>query len=138
MVKGMNTWLRLLPMEIQEVSEQMLPQISIGTNEIVVGALPAELINLYSLWTATAKESERLLVDLRYSQDDESLLARCDELSDKAKALEVLFWIGVKEYFNIWGIGVKETVAIRKEYQIVRFKRADSIPPFMKGLFGLG
>ena len=133
----MNTWLRLLPIEIQEVTERMFPQGSVDSNDMVVGTLPAELVNLYSLWTATAKESARTLVDLRYAKEDETLLARYDELSDKAKALESLFWIGVKEHFSLWGIGLKEGIGIRQEYQIVKYKHSDDIPPLLRGLFGL-
>jgi len=124
-------------MEIEEVTETLVPQGSIDPKDTVVGALPGELINLYSLWMATSKESARTLVDLQYSRDDEDLLARYDELSAKAKALESLFWIGVKEHFNLWGTSVKEVVGIRREYQIVKSQRIDYMPPFLKGLFGL-
>lgn len=132
----MNTWIKLLPMEIQEVTERMAPQNSLDPKDTVVGTLPDELINLYSLWTATAKESERVLVELRYAQADEALFARYDELVDKTRALEALFWIGVKEHFNLWGIGLRDAIGIRQEYQVVRYKRPDTLPPFLKGLFG--
>lgn len=133
----MNTWLKLLPIEIKEVSEYLLPPSPVDTSkDTVIGSLPDELIKLYSLWTATSKECDRTLVDLRYSRDDEALIARCDELSDKTKALESLFWIGVKEHFNLWGTGFKNTIGIRQEYQIVQFSREDNMPPFLKGLFG--
>lgn len=133
----MNTWIKLLPLEIKEVTEQLLSQGSVESKDLVVGTLPSELINLFSLWTSTAKESARVFVDLRYSQDDEALIAHYDELSDKAKALEVLFWIGVKEHFNLWGTGLKQTIGIRQEYQIVTYSRTDGMPPFLKGLLGL-
>lgn len=133
----MNTWLKLLPIEIKEVTNYLLPPSSVDTSkDTVIGSLPDELIKLYSLWTATSKECDRTLVDLRYSRADEALFARYDELSDKAKALELLFWIGVKEHFNLWGVGVNATIGIRQEYQIVKFSREDNIPPFLKGLFG--
>ena len=130
------TWLRLLPMDIQSVTERLTPQQPVGSEETVIGTLPDELINLYSLWTATAKEGARTLVDLRYSVDDEDLMSRYDELTDKAAALESLFWIAVKEHLQIWGIGVKEAIGLRQEYQVVKHPRTANLPPFLRGLLG--
>ena len=126
-----------MPLEIQEVTEYLQPQQPKEENETVIGTLPEELIKLYSLWTATSRESDRVLVELRYSRD-KSLIDRYDELSDQAKVLELLFWIGVKEHFKLWGVLPKENVqvGIRQEYQIVKFSREDNMPPFLKGLFG--
>ncbi len=129
----MNTWMKLLPLDVGGVTERMLPQGDIDPGDTVVGTLPDELINLYSLWQATAKESQRTLVDVGYARSDEDLIARYDELADKAKALEYLFWIGVKEHFKLWGVGIKETLGIRQEYQIVKQKRS---PHPFAGLFG--
>lgn len=133
----MNEWIKLLPLEIQEVTELLSPQHSVDTTDTVIGSLPEELIQLFSLWTATAKESDRALIDLRYSPGDDALLARYDELSDKSKALQALFWIGVKEHFNLWGMAGKKALGIRQNYQIVSFAHTDNMPPFLKGLFGL-
>ena len=124
-------WMRLLPMDIQEVTERQPPQQPIGSDDTVIGTLPDELINLYSLWTATSKESSKTLVDLHYAVNDEALQSLYDELSDKAKALESLFWIAVKEHFHLWGIGLTDVLGVRQEYKVVKSKR----PPVMFNLF---
>ncbi len=133
----MNEWLRLLPLELQDVPVQEFPFTPVSQTETVVGTLPAELINLFSLWMATAKESQRLTVEMRYKPDDLEMAAYYDELTSKAKALEAIFWIGVKEHFQLWGVGQKQTVAIRQDYQVVTGKLEDNMPPFLKGMFGL-
>ena len=123
-------------MDIQSVTERLTPQQPVGSEETVIGTLPAELINLYSLWIMTAKEAAKTLVELNYSVADEDLISRYDELTDKANALESLFFISVKEHFHLWGMGLKEVMALRQEYQVVKYARTANLPPFLRGLLG--
>lgn len=124
----MNTWLALLPLEIRDVNDLIAPLEQVNEGEKVVGVVSEELRKLYTLWKSLEKKAGLLQVELKYTKATEEERAKVSELNSKAKALSMLFWIGVLDELNLWGH--PEQCAIRGEWQVVEFPAPPSPFPF--------
>ncbi len=124
----MSTWLKLLPLEMQEVDELIEPIDEIREGETVIGAVSDELKKLWTLCKAGRKAAELLEVELRYTPTPSEERARVTELMAKARAMEMIFWIGILDELQLWGHS--EQCALRVGWQVVEFKMPETPFPF--------
>ena len=124
----MNTWLKLLPLEIQEVDALIEPTDEIGEGEIVAGVVSDELKKLWSLCNSLKKSTELMSIELKYTKDTTEERARVAELMAKARALEMIFWIGALDELQLWGH--PEQCGLRVGWKVVEFKQPELPFPF--------
>ncbi len=124
----MSTWFKLLPLELQEVDELIEPLEEIKEGETVAGVVSDGLKKLWTLSRASRKAADLLEVELRYSPTPTEERAKATELMAKARAMEMIFWIGVIDELQLWGHS--EQCALRAGWQIVEFKTPDTPFPF--------
>jgi len=139
----MTTWLRLLPLELDEVKEEELveprsPMDSAKDSE--VGEASMDLKKLYTLWMRAEKEMHQIMFKLRFEVDDplvglEEAKSILRKLSDESDALKAIFWVSVKEEHNLWD---KPSIGIRKGWKIVWFPDEDDEPNLPPGFKGFG
>ena len=118
------TFLRMLPLELSEVAELMEPTVEIKEGETVAGEVSAESKKLWTLFTALKKAAEQMALESKYTKTSDEYRASITEKTAKAKALEVLFWIGVIDELELWGH--PDQCALRVGWQVVEFKASAS------------
>ncbi|KKN40507.1 hypothetical protein LCGC14_0732960 [marine sediment metagenome] len=128
----MNTWFKLLPLEIQEVEALIEPTEEIREGDTVVGVASDELKKLWTLSRAAKKEAELLQVELKYTQASGEERAKISELMAKSRAMEMIFWIGAMDELQLWGHA--DQCAMRVGWQVVEFKQPECRFPFQ--IFG--
>jgi len=128
----MSTWVKLLPLELQEVNELMEPTEEIKDGEKIAGVISDELKKLYTLWKASKKSVELLIVELEYKKATEQERGKIAELKTKARALEMIFWVGVCDELGLWN-NVEMIPSIRAGWRVIELKQPES--PF-RFLFG--
>ena len=124
----MNTWFKLLPLEIQAVEELVEPTDEVKEGETIVGTVPDELKRLWSLHKSMKKAAEMMEIELRYTKGSAQDRGKVCELMGKAKALEIIFWTGVLDEWQLWGH--PEQTALRVGWQVVEFKKPELPFPF--------
>lgn len=124
----MSTWLKLLPLEIQEVDELIEPIDEVKKGETVVGTPSDDLKKLWTLCKAGKKAAELLEVELKYARASDEERGKIAELTCKAKVMEMLFWIGVADELQLWSH--QEQCALRVGWQLVEFKPPETPFPF--------
>lgn len=124
----MSTWLRLLPLEIADVQDLIEPIGPIKEGETIVGVVSDNLRKVWTLYNSLKKSAELLTVELRYAPASTEGRGRASELTAKARALELLFWIGVIDELEIWGH--PEQCGLRVGWQVVEFKQQVMQFPF--------
>jgi hypothetical protein len=131
----MTTWLRLIPIELQDVTTCVEIKGKAPEGSTAVGDLPMELLKLYTLWMNMAKHYDQTALDLKWDSENEELKAKQDEYQDKANALYLLLFISVKDHFGLWGkrIGFVEG----NKVVILPPREYPEPPPFLRQLFGL-
>lgn len=127
----MSTWLKLLPLEIKDVNDLMEPTEEIREGETVVGVVSDELKKIWTLFRSLKKSADMLHVEMQYSKASTEERGKLVELMAKARALEMIFWIGALDELQLWGH--QEQCAMRVGWQVVEFKEPD-FP--LKFLFG--
>jgi len=127
----MSTWLKLLPLEIQDVNDLIEPTEEIKAGETVAGVVSEELKKTWTLSRSFKKSAELLEVQMKYTKASEEERGKFVELMYKARALEMIFWIAVHDELQLWGH--PERCALRIGWQVVEYKQVES--PF-KFLFG--
>ena len=127
----MSTWLKLLPLEISEVDELIEPIDEIKEGETVVGVVSDELKKLWTLCKAGRKSAEIFEVEQRYAPSPSQDRAKSTELLSKARAMEMIFWIGAFDELHMWGH--PEQYALRMGWKVVEFKMSDSPFKFFLG-----
>ena len=128
----MSTWLKLLPLEIQEVNELIEPTEEVKEGETIAGVISDELKKIWTLCKSIKRSAELLEIEMRYSKPTDEERARVSELMAKGRALEVIFWIGAIDDLQLWGHS--EQCALRVGWQVVEFKQPEM--PFPFKLFG--
>ena len=116
----MNTWLSLLPLEIHEISSFIEPTEEVKEGETVVGQVSEELKALYTMYKTTAKSADLLSVERNYRKITDEESAKISELKFKARALEMLFWVGINDEHSLWGHVAG--VDVRVGWRVVEFK----------------
>ena len=131
----MSTWLKLLPLELQELDKLSEPDTQIKPGDHEVGVMSDDLKKLYSLYRSVDRASDQAKLDYRHSLEEEraQLVGRAAELDKKAEVLRELFWIGVNDEFNLWS---KRATGIRKGWKVVWYTREEGPLGRLMDLFG--
>ena len=115
------SWLKILPMELANIDAKELVEPGEEVDprsDVVVGEASDDLKRIYTLTEKLQEAGVRYSVDARFSKDNN---LRSDagkkvyELHDKLEALMRIFWITLKDDFNLWG---KDSVGIRKGWKV--------------------
>jgi len=117
----MLTWLNLLPLEIQGIEELLEPIDEVKEGETIVGVISDDLKRLWTLFKSIRKSADLLSIEVKYRQASAQETGKISELLSKARALELIFWIGVIDEFQIWGHA--ETPGLRRGWQVVEYKQ---------------
>jgi len=124
------TWLSTLLLELNETTDYLEPRQEIGSNDHVVGDMNELMKKLYTVYMSMAKQASMLKVELGFSDNEETRL-QAFRLIDRATILQKLFWLIVKDVFNLWD---KESTGVRAGFKVVW---SDSSPTMtLKDLFG--
>ena len=124
----MSTWLKLLPLDIQDVNVLIEPTDEIKEGETVAGVVSDELKKVWTLCRSLKKRAEILAVELKYIKASDPERARLGELMTKGRALELIFWIGVLDELQLWSH--PEQHGLRMGWQVVEFKQPEAPFPF--------
>ena len=128
-----TTWLKLLPLELQGITDIMEPPGDVGENDNVVGVMSDDLKRLYTLWRMCTKESEQARLNYRYSPNPEDK-HKALEYKSKAEALQHIFWTCVNEEFDLWH---RYSTGVRKGWQVCWSEESDDephLPDFLRRL----
>ncbi len=117
----MSSWLKLLPLEMQDVVDLVEPTEELKEGETVVGVISEDLRKVYTLWQTMEKQSEILAVEIKYTKESDQNRAKLFEMKTKAKGLEMIFWIGAMDELGLWGH--VEQRGIRTGWKIVEYPR---------------
>jgi|SRR3989344_2526532 len=112
-------WIESLPKELDEIKEFIDPTVEIESNDIVVGDATNEMKRLYTLSRKYEEIFTRMAVEARYAKNENEqikAIKKATEANQKRETLLEIFWICIKDYFELWG---KNSVGIRKGYKII-------------------
>jgi hypothetical protein len=128
----MSTFIKMIPLELQDVDHYFEPKFELIDGDHVVGVMSADLKKLFTLGQQYALRVEELKIKYRFSDENsEDIQAKINELSSKTDALRTLFWIAVSDEFSLWN---RASTGVRRGYQVVWSDVKDTkFPPF----FGL-
>ncbi len=105
--------------------------------EPVVGEAGMELKKLYTLWQKWEQAAMETALLAKYRARGEremrEALSAAEALMRKSELIKSFFWASVREAFGLWG---KDMVGIRRGWKITWSESDDSLPPFLKKLFG--
>lgn len=116
----MSTWMKLLPMELEDIKDFADTGKETHPEDKVIGTLTDEHRQLFTLWHRLKRAADLEEVELKYEASAETRAERqgkCFELFQKATCLENLFWIAVNEDFKLWPT---QFLAIRKGWVLVQ------------------
>jgi len=116
----MTTWLKLLPMELEEIEELIEPPLEFNPQtERKIGEMSEDLKKLYTLWQNLEKEFAQQIVQARFARNERErklTYLKLNETKERAEVLQRLFWISVRDEFKLWE---EDTIAVRKGFLIV-------------------
>ena len=115
------SWLKILPVELANIdanefiepSEEVDPK-----SDVVVGEASDDLKQIYTLVDKLQEAGARYAVDARFSKDNRfrsDAEKRTYELKRKVETLLDIFWITLKDDFDLWD---KDSVGIRKGWKV--------------------
>lgn len=122
-------WLELLSLEVGSISEEEFIEPDVKLDEEFdhpVGEADEDLRRLFTKWRQLMEAADRTAVDARYARDErarQEVATQAWELLTKAQIVGELFWICVKDSFDLW---TKSSVGIRKGWIVVWSEREDS------------
>ena len=106
-------------------------------DEPVVGEAGVELKKLYTLWQKWEQAAMETALLARYSRRGEreirEALSTAEALMRKSELIKQFFWASVREAFGLWD---KDVIGIRRGWKITWSESDESLPPFLKKLFG--
>ena len=120
----MLTWLKMLPMELDSITEYLNPGTPIDYKDKIIGTASNDLKKLYTLWRLKEKEAEQNKIDIKFGKSQEE---RTESIIFLRKNMEIfeslrgLFWIAVKDEFDLWK--VEASVGIRSGFTVVTTDR---------------
>lgn len=114
----MNTFIKMLPIELSEVTDYLEPSSEPGTDDHKVGTMSEDLKKLYTLWNHTMKSAGMMALERKFGKVDnkEEYTASLDELAARAEILKLLFWFAVKAEHDLWG---RENIGVRRGFVVV-------------------
>ena len=129
----MDTFLKLLPLELGQITELIEPTDAIEDGDHVVGVVPEDLRKLYTLSLLKQKAKDEAMLEAKYASPAlrQTLTTEAHELNGKAHVLRELFRIALSDEFRLWD---KPAAAVRTGWQVVWFEKERS--DFLSGLFG--
>lgn len=130
----MSTFLKLLPLELQDVKEFFEVSFEVKKDDNIVGTASDDLKRLYTLWQQKERMKDELKIKQQYEKisDREKYATEASQLGSKADAIRDLFWIGVNDEFNLWD---KANVGIRKDYIVIYSdKKARTLGDLLGGM----
>jgi len=124
----MSTWLKLLPLELEGIDELIEPIDEVKEGETIVGVVSDDLKKLWTLFRSIRKSADLLSIEVKYRQAGAEENGKISELLSKARALELIFWIGVFDELQLWGH--PDQPGLRIGWQVVEFKQSKTQFPF--------
>lgn len=128
-------------MEIGDLPDEevIAPEGEIEQKDHLAGDLnnDTQLQRIYTLGRKLSESGARMLLEAhlaRKHDQQEELLIKASELRAKAEIVMSIFWISIKDSFQLWD---KPSVGIRQEWQVVWSDQDISIPPFFRNLLDL-
>ena len=127
------SWLKILPMELANIDAKELVEPGEEVDprsDVVVGEASDDLKRIYTLTEKLQEAGVRYSVDARFSKDNNlrsDAEKKVYELHDKLEALMRIFWITLKDDFNLWG---KDSVGIRKGWKVT-YKKGGAPTTFL-------
>jgi hypothetical protein len=135
----MNTFLDEMRMELEMFAAddaQMLgPAKPVQAGDVTVAQIDPAFRRLYVLATAWSLQSAQLKLRFHYGAATEEERLQAVKLEARAEALRHIFWITVKDFYNLWN---KPNLSIRADWTLVcREDDPTDIPPFLRNMFGI-
>ena len=115
------SWLKILPMELANIDagEFSEPDDEVDPkSDIVVGEASDDLKRIYTLSERLREAGARYSIDARFSKDNRlrsDAGKKAYELAKKIEVLKEIFWITLKDDFDLWN---KDSVGIRKGWKV--------------------
>ena len=125
----MSTWLKMLPLELSEVTHLTEPVEEVKEGETIIGTISEDLKKLYTFFKAIEKEANLLEVELRYTKATPEQFGKLAEKKNKAKILQGIFIIGIYDELGLWSH--PELADVRSGWRVVEYK-----PQSLPGLLG--
>jgi len=128
----MSTFLKLLPLELNDLSEFMEPPAEVALDDRLVGDMSDTDKRLWTLGKAMEKDCNQYQLDAKYatSKDQRNeLIAKARELGAKSNILISLLWTSIRDEFGLWS---ESNVGVRAGFKVVI--APEDIPPFIKGI----
>lgn len=130
----MSTFIRLLPLELQEVQEYKEPDMQVEKGDHIVGDMSDDLKKLYTLWRQFSYRASELTLQLEYGRQNVGK-AEVNEIKTKAEVLRDLFWIAVSDEFELWD---RNRTGVRKGFKVVwSEEQRPDMPPFLRQILGM-
>ena len=123
----MLVFLKMLPIELEEITEYIDPITPIGYKERAVGTASNDLKKLYTIWKLREKITDQNAVEVKYSRSLEDQLTGVISLNKNMEITEFLsrlFWISLKDEFDLWK--EDKRIGIRSGYTIVVIELPDT------------
>ena len=101
----MLTWIKMLPMELDSVTELLDPAVPIGPGETAIGPVSDDIKKLYTLWKMKVKQALQYGLDAEFARTDrerKEIRLLSLESQERASCLEFLFWIALKDELDCW------------------------------------
>lgn len=136
----MSTFLKLLPLELQDVKEYHEPEGELGSNDHIVGEASEDIRKLFTYGKNLQKRYVTLEMEMKLTDNLSKrgeLETQHQEFQAKARVISQLFWIAVRDEFSLWD---KPDVGIRQGYQVVWIDEEQKPPTpgtSLKDLLGL-
>jgi len=128
----MSTFLKLLPLELNELTEFMEPPAEVAPNDRLVGDMSDTDKRLWTLGKAMEKDCNQYQLDAKYAPNKEQrneLMAKAHELGAKSNILISLLWTSIRDEFGLWS---EPNVGVRADFKVVI--APEDIPPLIKGI----
>ena len=132
------SWLKMLVMELSsiDVKEYFEPEDKIDCKfDVVAGEASDEIKRIYTLATKLREAGARYAIDVSFSRDNQlrtDAKKKVHELKQKTEVLMQIFWITLKDDFDLWD---KYSIGIRKGWKVV-YRNEDILPLSFLDLLG--
>lgn len=116
----MSVWLGVIPLELASITDYTEPVAEFDDRvDHAVGDMTEGQKKLYTRWMDLERSAAQHSLDAQYARDNEKRRAnflRTEELSAKAAVLRAIFWIDIKDHFQLWD---RDSIGIRKGFIVV-------------------
>ena len=134
----MSTWLKILPLELSQVTEFVVPTDEVGEGDVVLGDANLDMKKLYTLAQEVRILSEQAKVDrlrARSEQETKEFEGKILEYAYKSRVLFELFYIAVADEYKTWGNSYSYT--LKKGFTVVARRDMPGPLSFMQQIFGM-